>query len=601
MALFKEILYHDIEPSLRDFAVQPKSFDQNKQILQKYYNNGGPMKSYSYLSFAFSPMKYNNKCVYSSVSKKYALLKKALNQKFSSTNNTDDYLNSFSRAQKIYFAFSRFAFVFRYKKAIIRNQEDMFMLPISDTEKNVIIVYENNNKYLFRHSEILKICRTSLCHASENDLDYIEPKPMKNPYTNLPFNRASLFHMYNTIASTSHKVQQLFQTFFLCNFNLKELRNKHSPLIIELTIKDYLNNSTLKTLTRLTFAMLEHIEEQSDIDFKFIISPEFNRKLLTTVMKPYIELFLQSFHNHNDFYSNRCLEELKYKLKVLYTKHPNFGRKKMVFIKNNRKNLHTFNNIKAKSVLCTEHNDFTHSTSLENFGESHHYTGFVDDIDFRIDDPYFAEQRRERIIREQYRPINFGTRQSNNQIHNAPRFQNVNNNSQQVNRERSLSHDFETTHSRYQEEVQTATYNDEYEEDNLDTSISTATISSNAENSTNDNMVGLYDELNTSETDNSESIYEEEDLFDDNDTISTVDLSETNNNTENTDENKTNNDTEEEGEITEEVNTPPPYIQELQNLSTQVRGLLNDDDILVIDGRQRLLSLLSQIDNLHPA
>lgn len=596
MALFKEILFHDIEPSLRDFAVQPKTFDENQKILQKYYNNGGPMKPHSYLSFVFSPMKYNNKCVYSSVSKKYALLKKALNHKFSS-NKSDDYMNSFSRAQKVYFGFSRLAFIYRYKKAIIRNQEDMLMLPISNSEKNVIVVYENNNKYLFRHSEILKICRTSICHASENDLDYIEPKPMKNPYTNLPFNRASLFHMYNTITSTSHKVQQLFQTFFLCNFNLKELWNKHSPLIIELTIKDYLNNAPLKTLTGLTFAMLEHIEKQSDIDFKFIISPEFNRTLLTTVMKPYIELFLQSFHNHNEFYSNRCVEELKYKLKVLYTKHPNFGRKKMVFIKNNSKNLHTFN-IKAKSVLCTEHNDFTHSTSLENFEKSHHYTGFVDDIDFRIDDPYFAEQRRERIIREQYLPTNLGTRQNNNQRNNSRQRQNVNNNSHQHNRQRSLSDDIETIPRRYQEEVPTATYNDEDEEDNLDTTISTATISSNEENSINDNMVGLYDELNTSETDNLDSTYEE-DVFDDN-TITTIDLSENNNNIENIDENKTNNEIE-EGEIAEEVETPPSYIQQLQNISTQVRGLLNDDDILVVDGRQRLLSLLSQIDNLHPA
>jgi hypothetical protein len=94
-----------------------------------------------------------------------------------------------------------------------------------------------------------------------------------------------------------------------------------------------------------------------------------------------------------------------------------------------------------------------------------------------------------------------------------------------------------------------------------------------------------------------DSTYEEEDLFDDNDTISTVDLSQTNNATENVDENKTNNEIE-EGEITEELDTPPPNIQELQNISTQVRGILDDDNILVIDGRQRLLSLLSQIDNL---
>jgi hypothetical protein len=354
---------------------------------------------------------------------------------------------------------------------------------------------------------------------------------------------------------------------------LKELWIKHSPFITSLTIKDYINNAPPKTISGITLAMLEHVEEQHDIDFKFSISSDFDRNLLNTVMKPYLELFLQSFHNHNDFFSNRCLEELKYKLKVLHTKHPNFGRKKTTFSRNmNQKN------IKKNFVLFTEHNDFTYSTALENFKESHYYTGFIDDVEFRLNDPYFARERRERIIREQAQnqPFNFTTRRRQN------------------NRNTLLS-----TVYRYSEDLQHFPYYDE-EEDNDRNSNTTTTNSSNEENSTNDNMVTLYNELNASETDTLESTYEEEDLFDDNDTTSTVDLSETNNATEIVDENKTTNEIE-EGEITGEVNTPPPNIQDLQNLSTQVRGLLNDDNILLIDGRQRLLSLLSQIDNLHPA
>ena len=159
---------------------------------------------------------------------------------------------------------------------------------------------------------------------------------------------------------------------------------------------------------------------------------------------------------------------------------------------------------------------------------------------------------------------------------------------------------------RYQEEVQTNTYNDEDENEdgNVDSSNTPITTiipsTSNEENSQSDNTVGLYDDLNTNETDILDSTRRRR-LFDDNDTISTVDLTATNNATEVVDENKTNNEAE-DGEIIEnDGSSPHPNIQELQNLSTQVRGLLNDDNILVIDGRQRLLSLLSQIDNLHPA
>lgn len=576
MSLFKEILFHDIESNLRDFAVQPKSFEENKQILQKYYEDGGPMKANSWLSFTFSQMNYENKCIYSDISKKYTLLKKSLNNKFS-PNDSNDYLNSFSRAQKIYFAFSRLAFVYRYKKAIIRNEEDMFMLPISETEKKVITVYENNNKYLFRHSEILKICQNSLCSASENDLDYIEPRPMKNPYTNIPFNKASLFYMYDKIAKESYKVPLLFQTFFLCSFNLKELWVKHSPFITSLTIKDYINNAPPKTITGIILAMLEHVEQQHDIDFKFSISSEFNRDTLNTVMKPYLELFLQSFHNHNDFFSNRCLEELKYKLKVLHTKHPNFGRKK-ISLTRNYVSMKLFN-VKRNVSFSSEHNDFKYSTALENFKESHSYIGFIDDIDFRLDDPYFARERRQRLILEQNmnQPLNFSRRRQNGR--------------------NTILNTFQYHHNNNNETPQPiAYYDDDDDEDNV--SNTTTTISSNEGNSQSDNMVGLYNELNTNETDNLESTYEEEDLFDENDSISTINLSGTVNDTEIIDENKTTQDSE-EGEIPR-VETPP-YFQELQNISTQVRSLLNDEDILVIDGRERLLSLLSQIDNLHSA
>ena len=588
MTLFKEILFDCIEPCFRDFAIQPKTFTENKTILQKYCICGGPEKVPARLSYIFSSLNYDKKDIYSNISLKYALLKEALNNKFSSQEDYDCYLGCFSRAQKKYFAFSRLAFIYRFKKAIIRNEEDMFMLPISDTEKKVIVVYENNNKYLFRHSEILKICQNSLCNASENDLDYIEPRPMKNPYTNIPFNKSTLFYMYDTIANGAYKIPLLFQTFFLCNFNLKELWIKHSPFITNLTIKDYINNAPPKILTGTILAMLEHIEEQHDIDFKFNISPEFDRNELNTIMKPYLELFLQSFHNHNDFFSNRCVEELKYKLKVLYTKNPNFGRKKIT-LSRNYINMQQEVNVTKNIIFNAEHNNFTYSTSLDNFKESHSYTGFIDDVDFLLNDPYFENERMERFIREQRQNQPFNLINRNRRIN-----RNRSNRDQTPHLLRTVRQFDDNGRPIYNNNQ--SIYNEEEQEDNVSNSNTTITISSNE-----DEMVGLYDENNNSDTDNLEStIVEEEkeeeeveDLFDDIMSVSTVDLSEINA-SEFVDENKPPN---EEGEIIR-VETPQ-YFNELQNISTQVRSLLNDENILVIDGRERLLSLLSQIDNLH--
>ena len=114
-----------------------------------------------------------------------------------------------------------------------------------------------------------------------------------------------------------------------------------------------------------------------------------------------------------------------------------------------------------------------------------------------MNDPYFAEQRRDRIMREQrIPPSNFGRRRVVKGL----------NSSQQNNRDLS-SNNIVPNYHRYQEEVQTNTYNDEDENEdgNVDSSNTSVTTiipsTSNEENSQSDNMVGLYDDLNTNETD----------------------------------------------------------------------------------------------------
>ena len=581
MTLFKELIFNDIDPSLRDFAIQPKTFEENRNILQKYYDNGGPSKSHSYLSFVYASMEYQSKSLYSNIHQKYNLLKNAMENKLS--NNKDEYFASFCRAQKHYFAFSRLAYMFRFKRSIIRNQEDMMMMPIYETDKHVIIVYENGNKYLFRHSEILKICRTSLCHIYENDLEYIEPKPMKNPYTNIPFSKSTLFHMYCNIATNSYRIYRLFQTFFRCSFNLKELWNKHSPLIIEFAIKDFLNNAPIKTVSGLTLAMLDNINSSSDTNFKIIISSEFDRDILVTTMKPYLELYLHSFYNHNHLFSNRCLDELKYKLKVLYTKHPNFGKKLCVFTRNN-KNFNKFD-IQTQNVIYTEHNNFIYSSPLDNFEKSHYYSGFVDEIEFRLDDPYFSRERRQRINRERNNELSGGT------IFGI----------RPTNGNRVPSDNLHINHHSYIPLPNTFNYNVSDDESTNATSLSSSSnnsvIDENSQQIDNDsinNNINVNVDLDGASysEDNNDDDDEEDQLNDVDTTVLTIPIVESGND----EQNKTNTELE-DGEIP--TVEPPQYIQELVTLSTQIRELLNNENILVNDGRPRLLSLLSQINNLQ--
>ena len=61
----------------------------------------------------------------------------------------EEFIDYFCKIQKIYYAFSRLAFIYKYKKSTMSVTTDMGLNDIKMYDKNVLCIFHFNSRYLF--------------------------------------------------------------------------------------------------------------------------------------------------------------------------------------------------------------------------------------------------------------------------------------------------------------------------------------------------------------------------------------------------------------------------------------------------------------------
>ena len=97
-------------------------------------------------------------------------------------NKEKEVLNYFNKIQRTYHSLNRFLFIYKFKKAKLIVTTDIGLNEIKENDKNVICIYQENNKYLFKIYDLLKIINMSLIHSQNF---FADPLCIKNPYNNL--------------------------------------------------------------------------------------------------------------------------------------------------------------------------------------------------------------------------------------------------------------------------------------------------------------------------------------------------------------------------------------------------------------------------------
>jgi hypothetical protein len=245
------------------------------------------------------------------------------------------FLDIFCNIQKMVYGFSKLARLYKLKKATIKNIHDLGLNPISHTNpRKTIQLLHDSSIYIITLPELIQIICTALSYV--NGFFMLEPYIAKNPYTNVPFNKSTLYNIYFAVKQSDYKMPALFHSFFLHHFNLIEFVLINGSAILDYAITRHVYKSHFDILYNDIIEMLNGHTLTTNLQ----ISKEFPKEELATIMRPYLLTYLRILHSTTcDDAWYHLSDELNILLTNFYIFNPKFGRKYM----NTKKRTVTFN------------------------------------------------------------------------------------------------------------------------------------------------------------------------------------------------------------------------------------------------------------------
>lgn len=257
-----------------------------------------------------------------------------LDNEFLSREKKEDFFTAFSKAQRLYYRFCRAARLFKIRKAKMTPcSVDMYLTPFNSLKPSILIdLYDDNARtlYTFRLSDLMNIIHTSLIHSPDF---FADPQYIKNPYTNIPFTKAQLYHIYFGIQYSSLLMTPLFQHFFLLNFNLDIFLTKNEAYIREEAIKYFVKNMNTDTKTHYIKQMLFY--HQYDMTNKIMIDPLFPKEKLVENFSNYLPDYLIALYSLQPENKIEAYTSIQDRLHSFSIHNPAYGR---VTIKSSKHN-----------------------------------------------------------------------------------------------------------------------------------------------------------------------------------------------------------------------------------------------------------------------
>ena len=161
--------------------------------------------------------------------------------------NNEVMTNLFCEVQQAYYIISNFVTKLKYKYCKTFNNEDlMFNSLENEITFNVII---NNFIYKFTYYEFINIINNSLLHFETNSNQTLHnifsaPLEIKNPYTNVVFNKNVLYNFYNFIINYTYSLPVLFKLYYESDFEISSFFILHENYITVNSIQKHIKNST---------------------------------------------------------------------------------------------------------------------------------------------------------------------------------------------------------------------------------------------------------------------------------------------------------------------------------------------------------------------
>jgi len=333
---FDEIIYKTF------FPFTPESMDNAELgVSRKGLNHFFSYKKASFYSIFYKWKSFND----------------IINNIFIGDEIREELIDLICKIQRTIHGLYRFKHLWRLHKAKCHNADDLYMNPISPTDKGAIVIFENNTKYIFQLRELIHVIQSSLsncCHF------FPDPIQAKNPYTNLPFHKSNLYNIYFAVRSSNYRMPLLFEEFFRHNFNLNKFLSKNEEWINDEYLKSYVENNCLENV-------FEHVQDMlKEHHIRSHIHSDFPKDRLFMIMKPYLSLYFISNYSMNDYKKTRAFRMLHRKLHLFQNYNRCFGRRKVQFVSKN-----PFSPIKKCVYVFDEKHIPFQRKEFDNFLTSH--------------------------------------------------------------------------------------------------------------------------------------------------------------------------------------------------------------------------------------
>ena len=251
---------------------------------------------------------------------KFYFLKTFLENDKNSIKQKMDILTIFENYQKFVFGMNKLKQIVKWKKSKIYNTEDLHMNPIEPNQKNTMTILQNNTRYVFHIRELITCLKTYLTNASNF---FVEPIYCKNPYTNIPFDKSTLYNIYFAINNSTYMMPPIFQQFFLYDFNISKFAIDNEEMLSLASFKSYVNNNVRSQVKKYVEMMFTRYNTG------LIIDPIYSDVQLFSYMRPYLELYIKSLYAPRHSQRHSSSRELYIKLRRFGELNPLFGRKKV--------------------------------------------------------------------------------------------------------------------------------------------------------------------------------------------------------------------------------------------------------------------------------
>ena len=254
---------------------------------------------------------------------KFICLQNMLSNIFLNDIKKNEIMNIFCNIQKFIHAIYRLKYVWKLKRAIVYNTDDLYMNPIHIGQKNTLVLLQNNTKYIFQIKELIVSMNTYL---SNSCYFFTDPLVCKNPYTNIPFDKAALYNIYFAIRDSTFIMPSLLHEYFLLDFNLSDFSITNQHMMNKEYLRTYVNNNCAQYVYEHVIDMFNYYQIANKIHSKFP-----NDKLFT-IMKPYLDLYYMANYSLNQYKKRLYYKTLYKKLREFIKFNPTFGRKKVHLI-----------------------------------------------------------------------------------------------------------------------------------------------------------------------------------------------------------------------------------------------------------------------------